>query len=196
MGSAAPWEAKGSGDNQYSRRGELVRGMMMAQPKGTLNPPLAADDPSAQLVYAIALAGDDRKARAISAIRVSALTTVTSFVVTMTGKSKTQVSAIGSNVRDEVKKGTGRDVIPQGNPASGWVVLDYGDAIVHVFTPETKNFYELDKLWKNGQPLALEGVVTPEGLSELTEEEEADSLLPDVPSDDQIWDDDDADIWG
>jgi ribosome-associated protein len=178
------------------RRGELVRGMMMPQPKGTFDPPQAEDDPVTPFVYTIALAGDDRKARAIRAIRVSALTSVTTYFVMMTGKTRTQVQAIGANVRDEVKAKLGRDVNPQGDPASGWVVLDYGEAIVHVFTPEVKQFYELEKLWKNGQPLPLEHVVSAEGLSEPVAEEEFDEFAMAEEEDDEIWGDDDADIWG
>ncbi|KAG8468234.1 hypothetical protein KFE25_013317 [Diacronema lutheri] len=197
----APWDRsstiKRDSGNQYNRREGLVRGMMLPQPKGTFFPPLAADDPSAPLVSAIALAGDDRKARAIKAIRVSALTTVTTFFVTMTGKTKTQVSAIGTNVRDEIKRQFDREAVPQGDPASGWVVLDYGDAIVHVFTPEVQKYYELEKLWKNGQNLSLEHVVSPEGLSEPSDDDEDFSYaLDDAEQADKIWGDDDADIWG
>lgn len=196
----APWDRsstgkKSAGGNQYERREGLVRGMLLPQPKSEFMPPLAEDDPVAPLVMAIALAGDDKKARSIKAIRVSALTTVTSFFVTMTGKTKTQVSSIGANVRDELRLRFGRDAVPQGDPASGWVVLDYGDAIVHIFTPEVKAFYELEKLWKNGQELALGHVVSEEGLSEPTDED--DDLGFGLGEEaDEIWGDDDADIWG
>lgn len=184
------------GDNQFARREGLVQGMLLPAPKGSFNPPLAADDPLAPLVYAIALAGDDRKARAIRAIRVSALTSITSFFVTMTGKTKTQVQSIGSNVRDEMREQFGRDTVPQGDPASGWVVLDYGDAICHIFTPEVKDFYELEKLWKNGQELALDGVVSAEGLSASSVEDEFDQFSDDEDLDSEIWGDDDKSIWG
>lgn len=192
----APADKAGAG-NQYVRREGLVRGMMLPQPKSEFFPPLAEDDPLAPFVTAVALAGDDKKARSIKAIRVSALTSITSFFVTMTGKTKTQVSSIGANVRDELKLQFGRDVVPQGDPASGWVVLDYGEAIVHVFTPEVQNYYELDKLWKNGQQLSLEHVISAEGLSEPNEEEEAVGFgLGEDADGDEIWGDDDADIWG
>lgn len=198
VGASAPWDSQdGRGPNQYVRRGELVRGMMLPQPKTAFVPPNAEDDPVTPMIYAIALAGDDRKARGICALRVSALTSVTTYFVTMTGKTRTQVNAIGANVRDELNVKFGRDAVPQGDPSSGWVVLDYGEAMVHVFTPEVKRFYELEKLWKNGQPLRLDGVVSPEGLSEAADEAEFEGfgLEPEEPEDD-IWGDDDADIWG
>jgi ribosome-associated protein len=198
--ASTPWESQdGSrGPNQYVRRGELVRGMMLPQPKTAFVPPNAEDDPVTPMIYAIAHAGDDRKARGICALRVSALTSVTTYFVTMTGKTRTQVNAIGVNVRDELNLKFGRDTVPQGDPASGWVVLDYGEAMVHIFTPEVKRFYELEKLWKNGQPLRLDGIVSPEGLTEAADEEsefEGFGLEQEEPEDD-IWDDGDEDIWG
>lgn len=204
---AAPWErgaagrsgrarVSGPGRNQNERRGNLVRGMMLPQPKGTLSPPLAEDDPLAPLVYAVARAGDERKARGIRALRVAALTTVTSFFVVMTGNSKTQVQAISAHVRDEVGEGFGRDAQPQGDPASGWVVLDYGDVIAHIFTPEVKDFYDLERLWQNGQELSLERAVSPEGLTPAAAADAwaEEGGAADVADD--IWGEDDEGIWG
>jgi len=201
----APWEqrqgsaptkraSKGQGPSQNERRRDLVRGMMLPQPKGAFSPPQPEDDPDTPLVYAIARAGDDRRAQAIRAIRVSALTPSTSFFVTMTGKSTTQVQAISNNVRTDVEEQFGLDALPQGDPRSGWVVLDFGDVMVHIFTREQKEFYDLESLWRNGQHLPLDKVVSPEGLMEPTEE--GTSGLEAEEAIDQIWDDDDADIWG
>lgn len=69
-----------------------------------------------------------------------------------TGKSTTQVSSIADNVREEVQKQTGEKPINyDGYRNSQWIVVDYGDTMVHVFLPETRDFYRLEELWSDAE---------------------------------------------
>lgn len=73
------------------------------------------------------------------------------FIV-CTGKSTTQVSAIADNVREEVRKKTGeKPVNYDGYRNSQWIVIDYGDSMVHVFLPDTRNFYRIEDLWSDAK---------------------------------------------
>lgn len=69
-----------------------------------------------------------------------------------TGKSTTQVSSIADNVREEVQKKMGEKPINYtGYRNSQWIVIDYGDTMVHVFLPETREFYRLEELWSDAE---------------------------------------------
>ncbi len=66
------------------------------------------------------------------------------------GKSTTQVSSIADNVREEVHKQSGEKPINyDGYRNSQWIVIDYGDTMVHVFLPDTRHFYRLEELWSD-----------------------------------------------
>lgn len=71
------------------------------------------------------------------------------FVI-CTGNSTTQVSAIADNVREEVQKQAGEKPINyDGYRNSQWIVVDYGDIMLHVFLPDTRSFYRLEQLWSD-----------------------------------------------
>lgn len=109
-------------------------------------------DELADLVRTIVRAADGRKADNIVALRVSKVSTVTSFVVIVTGNSRPQNQAIAAAVKDDVQDRynllPGSTGIPEGSPDSGWTVLDYGSVMVHVMTPKSRLFYNVEGLWK------------------------------------------------
>ncbi len=73
-----------------------------------------------------------------------------------TGKSTTQVSAIADSVREEIQKKTGEKPINyDGYRNSQWIVIDYGDTMVHVFLPETRAFYRLEELWNDAESIQV-----------------------------------------
>lgn len=73
-----------------------------------------------------------------------------------TGKSTTQVSAIADNVREEIQKRTGEKPINyDGYRNSQWIVIDYGDTMIHIFLPETRSFYRLEELWSDAETIRI-----------------------------------------
>jgi ribosome-associated protein len=90
---------------------------------------------------------DDLKGQEIVAIEVSHLTGLMDFVIICTGTSNRHAKALANNVAVEAKK---NDVIPrgiEGHAGSEWVLVDLGDVVVHVMQPETRSFYDLERLW-------------------------------------------------
>ncbi|MDE7422034.1 MAG: ribosome silencing factor [Muribaculaceae bacterium] len=68
------------------------------------------------------------------------------------GKSTTQVSSIADNVREEVRKYSGdKPINCDRYRNSPWIVIDYGDTMVHVFLPDTRHFYRLEELWSDAE---------------------------------------------
>ena len=136
---------------------DLERPDALKQPDG-----LAEEDPAAPLALAACRAGDDRKAKSISALRVGHLTSATSFFVSMVGSSKAQINAIVKNVEDELKDEFGRVANRQGKAMSGWVCLDYDSIIVNVFDEASRDFYGVEKYWGGAQALDLSDVLQPD----------------------------------
>ena len=151
----SPCSPSGSGANSSSR----TRRRTTRLPDGA-----AEDDPAAPLALAACAAADARKASDVTALRVSHLTSATSFFVSMVGRSKAQINAIVKNVEDEVEEKLGRKCSRQGKAMSGWVCLDYDSVVVNVFSEAQRDYYGIEKYWAAAQPLDLSEVLVPGGF--------------------------------
>jgi len=80
-------------------------------------------------------------------------TPLADYFVICTGNSDTQIKAIAENVQDTLREEAKVRAKPQGSAGSFWVVLDYGDVILHIFDPETRNFYDLERLWSDAKAI-------------------------------------------
>ena len=89
---------------------------------------------------------DALKALDIVVLDVRGQTILADYFILCSGTSTTHIQSIAENARDEMREHGYRSK-PEGVPASLWVVLDYGDAILHVLNEETREFYDLERLW-------------------------------------------------
>jgi ribosome-associated protein len=104
----------------------------------------------------IAKAAQDKKAIDPVILEIKGLTVIADYFVICSGESGIQVGAIADNIREElVKEGT-RPRSVEGADHNNWVLLDYGDVIVHVFEKETREYYELEKLWLDAPHVRVE----------------------------------------
>ena len=102
----------------------------------------------AQLARAVAAYAADKKAVDIVELDLRGVVSYTDYFVICSGNSERQVKAIHDGVYEGMKKDHG--VLPrrvEGLPEARWVLMDYLDVIVHVFTPETRDYYRLEQLW-------------------------------------------------
>ena len=103
---------------------------------------------NAEEIKTIALeALEDLKARDIVTLDVRGLTGVTDFMVICSGTSSRHVKSLANNVAVEVKKHGQRAQGIEGAQAADWVLVDFGDVVVHVMSPEARDFYDLERLW-------------------------------------------------
>ena len=102
------------------------------------------EDPSTPLALLAVRAGDARKARDVSALRVGHLTAATNYFVNMVGSSKAQINAIIKSVEDDAEEAGYRVGKRQGTAVSGWVCLDFDDVVVNVFSEEQVGFNTLN----------------------------------------------------
>jgi ribosome-associated protein len=102
------------------------------------------------------LAGD-KKAEDIVGLDMRELVSYTDWLVICTARNERQARAITDEVRLQVKREAGR--LPsgvEGEGPAGWIVLDYLDCVLHVFTPEARDRYRLEELWREAPRLELE----------------------------------------
>jgi len=90
---------------------------------------------------------DDLKAVNTVTLDVSGLTDVMDYLVISSGTSNRHVKSLASNVSMEAKKQGMRPMGVEGDDAGEWVLVDFGDVVVHVMLPATRDFYDLERLW-------------------------------------------------
>ena len=110
-------------------------------------PPDLTGAESRTLAEAIVRVMDARKAADIRLMHVEAQTVLTEYFVLATGHSSTQVKALAGEIEYRLgQSGVNPDHV-EGVDGASWILMDYGPVIVHIFTDETRRFYNLEKLW-------------------------------------------------
>ena len=108
-------------------------------------------DPSVQTtedLKAMVLAAlEDAKANDVRQLDVRRLTDITDWMVVASGTSTRHVLALADHVRTQVKAQGLSPIGTEGESGSDWVLLDYGDVVVHLMLPDTRGFYDLEGLW-------------------------------------------------
>ena len=90
---------------------------------------------------------DDMKGRDIACLQVSDITTITDYMIVVTGTSSRHVNSMADEVQKKVKAAGGTVNGIEGKGQSDWVLIDLGDVIVHVMLEETRKLYDLESLW-------------------------------------------------
>lgn len=102
---------------------------------------------------------DSKKGLDIEVLKVADLTVLTEYFVLVTGTSNTHIRSLAEEVEFQLKEaGIAPDRIE--GKATGWILLDYGDVIVHVFSEEQRAQYCLEKLWADAAPVDVSDIVT------------------------------------
>lgn len=102
---------------------------------------------SARLADTVVRAIEDLKGRDIQRIDVGELTDVTDLLVIATGTSSRHVKSIADNVVEEARKAGARPIGVEGKEAGEWILVDFGEVVVHLMGEEARRFYALEKLW-------------------------------------------------
>ncbi len=103
---------------------------------------------SAPLLAEIVTWLDDAKAEEIVTIPLEGKSSLGDYMVVATGRTDRHVGAIAEQLREKIKSFGDTSVRVEGLTACDWVLIDTGDIIVHVFRPEVREFYNLEKMWK------------------------------------------------
>lgn len=98
---------------------------------------------------------DDDQAQDVVSIPLAGKTSIADFMVIGSGRSTRQVASMATKVAEKIKAETGNPARIQGLPAADWVLIDAGDIIVHLFRPEVRSFYNLERMWAFGEAPAV-----------------------------------------
>ena len=98
---------------------------------------------------------NNKKATELKIIKIEDISSLADYFVLASGTSNTHVNALADEVEVQLKRiGITPDHI-EGYRSNSWVLMDYDTVIVHVFTPDSREFYDLDRLWQDGEPIAI-----------------------------------------
>ena len=117
----------------------------------------AAAEEARKLALVIAGAALEKKALAVEILDVVGKVDYADFLVLMTGRSNRQVDALRQAVEDECAKKKQRALSIEGTGAASWILIDFGDVVVHIFQEEARGLYDIEGLWLDAQRLPVPG---------------------------------------
>lgn len=112
-----------------------------------------------ELAKHIVKALDEKKAEEIRLIKISQLTALGDYFIIANGTSNTHVRSLAEEVEDVAEK-IGMPPRNIEGRSTGWILLDFGEILVHIFTPADRDYYSLERLWKDGEFVDISDIIT------------------------------------
>jgi len=120
------------------------------------------------LAVTAADAADDKKATDPTILDVADLLAIVDVFLLVTAGSDRQLSAVAESIEERLRQQDRRPLRREGTPSAGWVLLDYGDLVCHLFSAEQRDYYALERLWadvprrdpRTGEPAAAPGAAS------------------------------------
>ncbi len=106
-----------------------------------------------EIAIAAAKALDSKKGEDVKIIDIREISDFADFFVIATGNNRNQLDAMEEAVGAALAKMNATHKNTEGNRDSSWILMDYEDVIVHIFDKESRSFYDLDRIWKDGEPV-------------------------------------------
>ncbi len=99
---------------------------------------------------------EDKKAEDIKVIEIGNISVIADYFVIANGNNPSQVEAMVGAVDEELTKNGYQAKRIEGGKSSGWVLMDFGDVVVHIFSKEDRLFYDLERIWRDGKDVSLD----------------------------------------
>lgn len=99
---------------------------------------------------------EDKKANDIRIIDISEVSVLADYFIIASGANTNQVQAIADNVQEMLTKAGCEPLQVEGYGSASWILMDYNDIIIHVFSEESRMFYDLERIWRDGKDIATE----------------------------------------
>lgn len=110
-------------------------------------------------VKLIVNAAQDKKAFDINVLNIAGLSSIADYFIVASGSNERQTVAIADEIEDKMSELGLEPLNKEGHQTGRWVLLDYGDIIVHVFHREEREFYNLEKLWIDAESIEIEDII-------------------------------------
>jgi ribosome-associated protein len=98
---------------------------------------------------------ESKKATDIKVLDLTGITSFTDYFVICTGNNQRQIQAIADEVDTKLKKVGERPLSVEGYDQAEWILADYGDFLVHIFSPKSREYYNLERLWKSAREIEI-----------------------------------------
>jgi len=116
-----------------------------------------SEPPSLLRARAAAAAAEAKAAEQVVVLDLRTLTLVTDFFVVCSATSRVHMRAVREGIEEAMERANYRLLAREGDEEAQWVLLDYGDVVVHVFSPQTRAFYKLERMWASAPQVAVSG---------------------------------------
>lgn len=110
---------------------------------------------AATLARRVVELADEKQASEIVMLDIRQVSTIADYFVICSAETERQIRAIVEAIDEGIKQDTGLDPRIEGRSDTGWIVLDYADVVVHVFSEEQREYYQLDRLWSKTPPVVV-----------------------------------------
>ena len=140
------------------------------QPNVRATPQPAAADQLDERVFAALHAAGEKKALEPVVLDLKEIASFTDYFVIVSGANERQVQAISDEVYESLKKAGHTAARVEGYKTAEWILLDYGDFVVHVFEQKARKFYDLERLWRESKRVELPPEITGDSGSSLRRE--------------------------
>ncbi len=107
------------------------------------------------VLKAIYKALDDKKAEDIKIIDIGKISVMTDYFIITNGNNQPQVDALVDSAEEALTNAGFNDVKVEGGKNNGWTLIDAGNMIIHIFTKENRDFYDLERIWSDGKVVEL-----------------------------------------
>lgn len=99
---------------------------------------------------------EDKKAEDIRIIEIGEISTIADYFIIANGTNSSQVQALVDGVDEALSKEGFEPQRIEGTRSSNWILMDYGDIVIHIFSREDRLFYDLERIWRDGKSLSVE----------------------------------------
>lgn len=100
-------------------------------------------------------AADDKKATDIRVLDISNISIICDYFLICTGRSSTQVQAVAEHIEEKLQEAGVKPMRIEGFREGSWILLDYGDVVIHIFQEMERDFYNLERLWGDAQVVEM-----------------------------------------
>lgn len=115
-----------------------------------------ADSRSRQMASLAYRALEDKKAEDIKVIDIEHISTLADYFIIASGRNHNQIQAMADAVDEKLGKAGFEPKQKEGYRTANWILLDYGDLVVHIFDTENRLFYDLERIWRDGTQTSIE----------------------------------------
>lgn len=109
-----------------------------------------------EIIVTVVEALEDKKAENIQIIDISEISSVADYFIITNGNNPSQVQALADNVMEQLAKIKVHAKQVEGYQSANWILQDYTDFVVHIFDKESRGFYDLERIWRDGKTVSLD----------------------------------------